>query len=35
MDKDKEWERLLAEAEIRKSNREAKERKKKLLIKMQ
>ena len=30
MDKDKEWERLLAEAEIRKSNREAKERKKKL-----
>ena len=30
MDKDKEWARLLAEAEIRKSNREAKERKKKL-----
>ena len=30
MNKDKEWERLLAEAEIRKSNREAKERKKKL-----
>ena len=30
MDKDEEWQRLLAEAEIRKSNREAKERKKKL-----
>ena len=30
MDKDKEWERLLFEAEVRKSNREAKERKKKL-----
>ena len=29
-EKKKEWERLLAEAEIRKSNREAKERKKKL-----
>ena len=34
MDKDKEWERLLFEAELRKSNREAKERKKKLESKL-
>ena len=30
MDKDKEWERMLAEAEIRRSNRIAKEKSKKL-----
>ena len=30
LDKDKEWERMLAEAEIRKSNRIAKEKRKKL-----